>query len=229
MRPRPGRAGAVVAMRWVADLPRRLPDWLPGRARRRRARQAEDFITLLRQSAALLQAGRRPEGVWRELAGLHEPCHPGGHHPRSTRAGCCLHHALVDADAAVLLGRQPWGEDVTGPGEQRHWDQLAGCLAVSRGAGVPLAGLLERLADALEDGQDAHLAREAASAGPKSTARLLGLLPLAGLGLSALAGAPPTDLLTGPLGWIVVGTGVALAVVGHLWTRALARRAEDGT
>jgi tight adherence protein B len=93
---------------------------------------------------------------------------------------------------------------------------------------VPLAGLLERLADALEDGQDAHQAREAASAGPKSTARLLGLLPVAGLGLAALVGAPPTDLLTGPLGWLVVGTGVALAVVGHLWTRTLVRRAEEG-
>ena len=76
--------------------------------------------------------------------------------------------------------------------------------------------------------QDAQQAREAASAGPRSTARLLGLLPVAGLGLSALVGAPPTELLAGPLGWLVVGTGAALAVVGHLWTRALARRAEDG-
>jgi tight adherence protein B len=206
-------------MRWAAELPGRLLGWLPGRARRRRERQAGEFITLLRQSAALLQAGRRPEGLWAELAGLHEPCGSG-----TRRSGCCLHHALVDADVAVLLGQPPW-QETTG----RHWEQLAGCLAVSREAGVPLAGLLERLADALEDGQDAHQAREAASAGPKSTARLLGLLPVAGLGLSALVGAPPTDLLTGPLGWLVVGTGLALAVVGHLWTRALARRAEDGT
>lgn len=210
-------------MRWAAELRDRLLGWLPGVARRRRERQAEDFITLLRQSAALLQAGRRPEGVWAELAGLHESCRAGTRRPR-----CCLHHALADADAAVLLGQPPW-HDAAGPGEARHWEQLAGCLAVSREAGVPLAGLLERLADALEDGQDAHQAREAASAGPKSTARLLGLLPVAGLGLSALVGAPPTDLLTGPLGWLVVGTGVALGVVGHLWTRALAHRAEDGT
>lgn len=206
-------------MRWAAELPGRLLGWLPGSARRRREREAEEFITLLRQSAALLQAGRRPEGLWAELAGLHEPCRPVVRRP-----GCCLHHALVDADAAVLLGQPPWHE-MTG----RHWEQLAGCLSVSREAGVPLAGLLERLADALEDGQDAHQAREAASAGPRSTARLLGLLPVAGLGLSALAGAPPTDLLTGPLGWLMVGTGIALAAVGHLWTRALARRAEDGT
>jgi tight adherence protein B len=210
-------------MRWVTELPGRLVGWLPGRARRRRERQAEDFITLLRQSSALLQAGRRPEGLWAELAGLHDPCRTGTPPP-----GCCLHHALVDADAAVLLGRPPW-HDAAGPGEERHWEQLAGCLAVSRAAGVPLAGLLERLADALEDGQDAHQARVAASAGPRSTARLLGLLPVAGLGLSALVGAPPTDLLSGPLGWLVVGTGIGLAVVGHLWTRALARRAADGT
>lgn len=202
-------------MRWTGEPLRRL---LPGAARRRREHQAEEFITLLRQAAALLQAGRRTEGVWAELAGLRDPCRPG-----TRRPGCCLHHALVDADTAVLLGRPP-GHEETG----RHWEQLTGCLAVSREAGVPLAGLLERLADALEDGQDAHQAREAASAGPRSTARLLGLLPVAGLGLSALVGAPPTELLAGPLGWLVVGTGAALAVIGHLWTRALARRAEDG-
>lgn len=199
----------------------RWPPELPGLARRRRERQAEEFITLLRRCAALLQAGRRPEGLWAELSGLHEPCRGGG-----TRAGCCLHHALITADTAVLLGEPPWTGAV-GPGQARHWQQLAGTLAVSREAGVPLAGLLERLADALEDGQDAHQAREAASAGPRSTARLLGLLPVAGLGLSALAGAPPTDLLTGPLGWIVLGTGGTLAAVGHLWTRALVRRSEE--
>ncbi|WP_168199738.1 hypothetical protein [Citricoccus sp. SGAir0253] len=194
--------------------------WLPGGARRQRERRAEEFIVLLRRSAALLQAGRRPDAVWAELAGLHEPC------PRpAAEAGCCLHHALLGAHATVLLGEPAW-EGQPGPGDPQHWQQLAGCLAVSRVAGVPLAGLLERLADALEDGQDAHQARRAASAGPRSTGRLLGLLPLAGLGLSAAAGSPPAELLTGPPGWLVLATGGGLAVVGHLWTRALVRRAE---
>lgn len=210
-------------MRWTPDAPGTLIDWWPRRSRARRERQTEEVIALVRQCAALLHAGRRPEALWTELAGVHLPCRTG-----KGPGGCCLHHALVAADAAVLLGRDPWRE-VTGPGEPRPWEQLAGCLAVSREAGVPLAALLDRLADALADGQDAQQARDAASAGPRSTARLLGLLPVAGLGLSALAGAPPTDLLSGPAGWLVVGTGAALAVIGHLWTRALVGRAEGGS
>lgn len=217
-------------MPWTAEAQRALPDrpraqrrwrWWPGQARRRRERDAEAFITLLRRAAALLLAGRRPERIWAELAGLYPPCRSAA----GARSSCCLHHVLVEADVEVLLGGPPFAW-TRGPGEGRHWRQLDGCLAVSRQAGIPLAGLLERLADALEEGQDAHQAREAAAAGPRSTAQLLGFLPLAGIGMSAALGAPPTELLSGPVGWLVVGTGGALAVVGHLWTRALIRRSE---
>lgn len=195
--------------------------WWPGHVRRRRERDAEAFIALLRRAAALLQAGRRPERLWAELAGLYPACRARAAGP----ASCCLHHVLVDADVEVLLGGAVF-TGIRGPGEPRHWGQLAGCLEVSRQAGIPLAGLLDRLADALEEGQDAHQAREAAAAGPRSTARLLGFLPLAGLGMSAGLGASPVELLSGPLGGLVVGTGAGLAVIGHLWTRALIRRSE---
>lgn len=199
-----------------------LRRWWPGHARRHRERQAEAFIVLLRRAAALLQAGRRPERLWAELAGLYTACGAVREPPTS----CCLHHVLVAADVEVLLGGPPFA-GVRGPGEARHWRQLAGCLEVSRQAGITLAVLLDRLADALEEGQDAHQARESAAAGPRSTARLLGFLPLAGIGMSAALGASPVDLLSGPVGWLVVGTGGGLAVVGHLWTRALVRRSES--
>lgn len=217
-------------MSWVAEAlhgngghrgERRGWRWWPGQARRRRERNAEAFITLLRRAAALLQAGRRPERIWAELAGLYPPCRVAGR----TQSSCCLHHVLTAADVEVLLGGSPFAE-THGPGEGRHWRQLDGCLGVSRQAGIPLARLLDRLADALEEGQDAHQAREAAATGPRSTARLLGFLPLAGVGMSAALGAPPAELLSEPIGWLVVGTGGALAVVGHLWTRALMRRSE---
>lgn len=222
-------------MLWTAerpDSPRALPGgglhglrgvlrWWPGHVRRRRERDAETFIALLRRAAALLQAGRRPERLWAELAGLYPACRS----VTEASASCCLHHVLVEADVEVLLGGAVF-DGIRGPGERRHWGQLAGCLEVSRHAGIPLAGLLDRLADALEEGQDAHQAREAAAAGPRSTARLLGFLPLAGIGMSAGLGASPVELLSGPVGWLVVGTGGGLAVIGHLWTRALIRRSE---
>lgn len=222
-------------MPWTAERPGALRDrpgggfhglrgvlrWWPGHVRRRREQDAEAFIALLRRAAALLQAGRRPERIWAELAGLYPACRAVS----ETTASCCLHHVLVEADVEVLLGEPVFG-GIRGPGERRHWGQLAGCLEVSRHAGIPLAGLLDRLADALEEGQDAHQAREAAAAGPRSTARLLGFLPLAGIGMSAGLGASPAELLSGPVGWLVVGTGGGLAVIGHLWTRALIRRSE---
>ena len=204
--------------------------WWPGAARRRRERDAEAFIDLVRQAAALLLAGRRPDRIWTELAGFYPACPAETTGPPDPAmspgtAPCCLHHALRAADVETLLGGAPF-VGRPGPGDPHHWSQLAGCLEVSRQAGVPLAGLLDRLAGALEEGQDAHQARTAAAAGPRSTARLLGLLPLAGLGMSAALGTSPVDLLSGPVGWLVVGTGTGLAVVGHLWTRALIRTSQ---
>lgn len=198
--------------------------WWPGAAGRRRERDAEAFIDLVCRAAALLQAGRRPDRVWSELAGLYAAC-PVTADDRPGPEPCCLHHAMRAADVETLLGGAPFVA-APGPGETHHWSQLAGCLEVSRQAGVPLAGLLDRLARALEEGQDAHQARTAAAAGPRSTARLLGFLPLAGLGMAAALGTSPVDLLSGPAGWLVVGTGAGLAVVGHLWTRALIRTSE---
>ena len=42
-----------------------------------------------------------------------------------------------------------------------------------------------------------------------------------------MAGASVTELLSAPLGWMVVGTGAALTVAGQMWTRALIRTAEE--
>lgn len=127
---------------------------------------------------------------------------------------------LEQARARQLLEEPPLH------GLRRQWAQLGAILQISAAAGVPLAALLDRLADAWEDGQDGHQARQAAAAGPRSTARLLALLPVAGIGLSVAAGAPPTQMLSTPAGWLVLGCGAVLAVVGTVWTRALVRRAE---
>lgn len=197
-------------------------------ARRRRERQAEEFIALLRQASALLQAGRGLAELWAELAGLHPPCSEiqGDLWGRAEQSGCCLHHVLRHADVSQRLG-EPSFRGVTGPGRAEAWQQLQACLDLAERAGVAVAELLARMADALEDGQDAHQAREAATAGPRSTARLLMGMPLAGVGLSLVAGASVTELLSGPLGWTVLSTGAALTVAGQMWTRALIRSAEE--
>lgn len=200
-------------------------------AARRREREAEEFIALLRQASALLQAGRGIGQLWAELAGLYSPCADPDRGARTSRGldsppHCCLHHVLRHADVAQRLVEPPF-RGVTGPGRAESWEQLQACLDLAARAGVAVADLLARMADALEDGQDAHQARESATAGPRSTARLLMGMPLAGMGLSLVAGAPVTELLSAPLGWIVLSAGAAFTVTGQLWTRALIRTAEQ--
>ncbi|MGO1960571.1 MAG: type II secretion system F family protein, partial [Yaniella sp.] len=90
-----------------------------------------------------------------------------------------------------------------------------------------LSQVLYRLADALEAGEDAQQAREAASAGPKSTANLLAWLPVAGLGLAHMLGASIGQLLTSGTGWILLISGAALAAVGRIWTRRMMKTAEE--
>ena len=92
---------------------------------------------------------------------------------------------------------------------------------------MSLATILYRLADALEAGEDAHQAREAASAGPRATASLLAWLPVAGIGLAHMLGASLEELLTTPSGWILLVSGAGLAVIGRRWSARMIRTAQE--
>lgn len=197
--------------------------WQRWRAARTGA-DTEAFIGMVRQAAALLSAGRSVHSVWQELADLHQPCSRDAH--AGAGESCCLHHVLRRQNAALLRGTALF-EDVTGPGPAEHWAQLAGCLRLCSVTGMPVALVLTRLADALDAGEDAHQAREAAAAGPKSTAQLLGWLPAAGLGMSAMLGTTVFDLLVHPAGWALLGVGVGLAVAGRRWTASMIRSTQE--
>ncbi len=91
-----------------------------------------------------------------------------------------------------------------------------------------------RLADAVGLGRGDRTGRRSAHAqavraelaGPRSTARLLMLLPLFGLGLGMVLGADPVAVLTGSLlGWGCLAGGAALTLAGWWWTERLARAA----
>ena len=66
--------------------------------------------------------------------------------------------------------------------------------------GAPLAGVLERIASAVAADEEADGERQAALAGPRSTARVLAWLPLLGVALGALLGADPVAVMS-PAGW----------------------------
>lgn len=193
-------------------------------AARRAHQEHAAFIRLIRQAAALLAAGRPLPSIWSELAAAHPGCQtmPA---PDIADPGCCLHHVLNCQHTAGLL-QEPYFGRITAPGRPADWQQLSATLALAEHTGMPLASVLNRLADALEAGEDADQARQAASAGPKATARLLAWLPVAGLGIAHLLGASLTELLSTPTGWVLALCGAALAVVGRAWSQRMIRTAE---
>lgn len=194
-------------------------------AKRRAAQEHAEFIKLIRQAAALLTAGRPLSYLWLEVAQAHQPCKnpPEPHNPDPK---CCMHHVLVAQRAAALVNT-PYFTDVTGPGPAIGWQQLSATLTLAQDTGMSLATILYRLAAALEAGEDAQQAREAASAGPKATASLLAWLPVAGLGLAHLLGASLGELLTTVTGWSLLLAGSALAVTGRFWTARMIRTAQE--
>lgn len=103
---------------------------------------------------------------------------------------------------------------------------LAACWRVCSGTGSGLAAAVERLADGLAADADRRRALEAELAGPRASAGLLALLPVAGVALSAGLGADPLRvLLHTPVGSACLVAGASLDLLGLLWTRALVRRA----
>jgi tight adherence protein B len=104
---------------------------------------------------------------------------------------------------------------------------LAACWQVAAEGGAPLAGTVERAGVALR--ADATVRRRLAAvlAGPRSTAQLLTVLPVAALALGEGIGARPLDVLAGPMGWLCVGVGLPLLVVGAVWVGALTRSVES--
>lgn len=194
-------------------------------AKRRAAENHAAFITVIRQIAALLAAGRALPLLWPELAAAHPPCEsvPA---PEDPNPKCCMHHVLARQHIAALVA-EPYFRHITAPSASDGWQQLSATLTLAQDTGMPLATILERLADALEAGQDAQQARAAASAGPKATASLLAWLPVAGLGLAHLLGASLFELLTTPTGWLLLVSGAGLALAGRSWTRRMIRTAQE--
>ena len=96
---------------------------------------------------------------------------------------------------------------------------LAAVWAVSERSGAPAAAVLDRVEEDLR--ATARQQREVGAqlAGARSTAGLLALLPLLGIGLGAAMGADPLYVLLGtPAGQLALLVGVGLDAAGLLWT-----------
>jgi tight adherence protein B len=163
-----------------------------------------------------LRAGRTPAEALQSAADAAT----GGFRSRlaaaasATRLGGDVGHALSTGPATSV-------SDVAAA--------LAACWRVCAGAGSGLAAAVERLEEALRADEEARRAVEQELAGPRATAGLLALLPLAGIALAAALGAHPLRvLLETRVGNICLVGGVALDLAGLAWTRLLARAAVSG-
>lgn len=144
----------------------------------------------------------------------------------------------ADRAWSVALGRpvrgSPTAADLiaavrTGAGGRSVVDAAAGvaaAVAVADELGAPLAAVLDRVASALAADDEAAGDVAAAVAGPRSSARVLGWLPVLAVLLGIALGADPLEAATaGPLAAGALAGGAVLAVMGRVWSAALVRRA----
>jgi tight adherence protein B len=180
-----------------------------------------------------LRSGQPPASAWRAVLGC--PVGPDGvptvddllaatYEPGSGR---------LAARTGALLARVPFVSPVRpgGPAPQRAALErraeavvAAGRLAATLGA--PLAPVLDRVAESVVADDEVDGERRAALSGPRSTATLLGWLPLLGIGLGFALGADPVGVvLRGGAGTTSAVVGGALLLGGRRWTAHLVSRA----
>jgi tight adherence protein B len=223
----PGPAGAplwlvvpvvAVALGWVAAAlvaaglvvgRRVLAERQAAAGLRRERTHALDALALL---AAELRAGRAPADALDEAS-------------RVATGGFA--RALSAAAATARLGGDvPAALDVDGTGVPEVLRSLAACWEVCSTTGSGLAASVDRLSDGMRAVEAHRRAVDAELAGPRATAGLLAVLPLAGIGLAAALGAHPLQvLLHTPVGVVCLLGGLALDALGLLWTRRLVQGA----
>jgi tight adherence protein B len=242
--------GIRLARRWArpgepdagGSLARRAAGAGSGSRWPRRSGDAGAALALVvAEVAARLRAGMPTEAAWRaawaRAPGLG-PLGPldGGGAPQGV----------------VLLARRPRWRDLALPATRRSLgglvlgirDVLRAGAARSRSGrraaaalvaacrfthrlGAPLADVLEVVADGIDESTAAEEARRVARSGPAASARVLTVLPLAGVAAGEALGARPLERLTGGgVGTLCLVVGVACLAAGHIVSRRMLRLAE---
>lgn len=181
---------------------------LPGPGRRRRqAAERMRAVHALSALASELEAGQPPHAALRQCAD-DPPLWP---------------HALaalsVDADVAAALRSDAREHPVLSP--------LAVCWQVSAESGAGLATSVASVAASARSSEDTRVALEAELAGPRSTARLLSMLPVVGIGFGVMMGANPAAWLLGTaLGRLCLVAAAILIGAGMWWTGRISAAVE---
>lgn len=203
---------------------------LRGTRRPRLGREAPggplDVALVVTEVAARLRAGSPVAVAWASATARIAPA----------RAGAPPHGVVGTDGARRSPAEPPWLAAVFAQTrDPRVRAQLAAAAAACRLAdrlGAPLADVLERCAGGIAEVARAEESLRVALAGPASTARLLGWLPVTGVLLGWALGADPVEaLLDGGAGTAAGLAGLGLLLLGRRWSAALvavARRGDPG-
>ena len=203
-------AGLVAALAVV--LARRAIDG--GRLRRDRRAERAGAVEACAALSAELRAGRAPD----EALALAVECATGA-----------VARALAAAAAAARLGADVGAvlmAEVDTSAAPALLRGLAACWTLCAATGGGLADAVDQLAASLRQVHDQDEEVQAELAGPRATAGLLAVLPLAGMGLAASLGARPLHvLLDTPAGVGCLAAGIGLDLLGLWWTGRIVRAA----
>lgn len=177
---------------------RRERDRLPGAARRRRRSDpAADFdaaADALDEAVVLLRAGL-------PIAALGDSGSP---------------------ETAVLFDGRIEEDERRSIAEPAAGELVRAVLLVCRESGAPLAAALGRQAEVHRALAQGCRDVEVATAGPRATARIVSLLPIAGVVGASLLGFDVLDALSGSgLGTALAAAGLLLSVAGAAWSRRI--------
>ncbi len=162
-----------------------------------------------------------------ELAALLRAGHPPGRALQLVAEGLPIFaepaaHAQIGGDPIEALQRvalRPGCHGLRG---------LAGAWRIAERTGASMTSFLDDLAADLAAERELRRTVDTELAAPRMTGRLLGFLPVVGLGLGYAVGGDPVGYLIGSLaGLACLGVGISLAAAGVVWTEKLADRAGE--
>lgn len=202
--PRPAQPPARRPSPWRWPVPARLHPWRSSRV------SAAEEVQLLDGLAAALEAGLPTDHAVRVAL---EPVLPAG------PDGAAWSDLARAAQEGQPLG--PAWQRLARRTGSRTAASVARAWTVAAVTGAPVAAAVRTSAHAARERRRLERAVETATAGARATATVLGLLPLAGVGLAGLLGVGPLSLYSHPLAMASAGLGVVLLVVGHLTVRRM--------
>ncbi|MFL6120460.1 type II secretion system F family protein [Actinophytocola sp.] len=190
---------------------------LRARAESRRVLTATDNLAeALRALVAGLRAGAHPAAA-AELAA--EDVHP----ETAATMRAIAAAARLDGDLTTVLGT------ASRPVLATALRRVVRAWQLAHRHGLPLADVLDAVRRDLD--QRARFTRQvlARMAGPRSSAVVLSLLPVAGIALGVAVGADPLSVLAGTaLGQVLLVTGVTLLCGGVAWSARITNQAVTG-